>query len=270
MSNLALQPQKVQGYGWRKQRPDSRDRIFNNENVIKAPSQVPKEVDLSPQMPPIYDQGQLGSCTGNGWARVMEYMAMRDNQAADTPSRLFIYFNERVIENTVSSDSGAEIRDGAKVVATLGVPSETLCPYDISKFAERPSDQAYAEAKKDIAVVYKSIVLGGPGAPMRSAIAAGFPIVYGFPVPDYFEGSWDPTTEPLPLPGDSPNWIGGHCVVITGYDFSLTRFHVPAFLCDNSWGSSWGIGGRFWMDYRWFNPDQSLASDLWIVEKVSV
>ena len=32
------------------------------------------------------------------------------------PSRLFIYYNERVMEGTVNSDSGAQIRDGIKSV----------------------------------------------------------------------------------------------------------------------------------------------------------
>ena len=53
------------------------------------------------------------------------------------PSRLFIYYNERVIEGTVGSDAGAQIRDGIKVVAKQGVPPETDWPYDIAKFAQQ-------------------------------------------------------------------------------------------------------------------------------------
>jgi hypothetical protein len=43
---------------------------------------------------------------------------------AFTPSRLFIYYNERVIEGTVAHDAGAQIRDGIKAVAKLGAPPE--------------------------------------------------------------------------------------------------------------------------------------------------
>lgn len=264
-----LTPRKIKGYGWRKDMPDPRDRIFNLENTVEKVTGVPGEVDLTPQMPPVYDQGQLGSCTGNGWAGVMEAQAIKQNEVADTPSRLFIYYNERVIENTVSQDAGAEIRDGAKAVVEDGVPSETLWPYDISQFATQPPQQVYDQAKKHEALVYKRIVLGGPGAPVRSALAQGFPIVFGFPVPDYFEQGWNPATEPLPIPGPNAKFIGGHCMVLVGYDFTLQRFSVPVLKARNSWSPGWGENGYCYLDYRWFPADNSLGSDLWIVEQVS-
>jgi C1A family cysteine protease len=104
---------------------------------------------------------------------------------------------------------------------------------------------------------------------MRSAIASGLPIVFGFSVPASFEdGSWDPRAEPLPLPGAGAQFIGGHCVTISGYDFTRSRFNVPAFQCENSWGPGWGMSGRFWMDYRWFTPSRGLTDDLWVISRV--
>src|SRR5690242_15739291 len=97
----ALSPRKVQRYGWRPDLPDPRDRIYNLEEKVSLASALPDSVDLSPHMPPIYNQGHLGSCTGNGIARVLEYQAIAQGQPAVTPSRLFIYYNERVIEGTI-------------------------------------------------------------------------------------------------------------------------------------------------------------------------
>lgn len=263
---------KTKGYGWRPDLPDHRDRIYNLEEEIKQSAAVPGKFDLAPHMPPIYNQGQLGSCTGNGIARVLEYEAMRQGEPEVTPSRLFIYYNERVLEGTVNTDSGAEIRDGIKVVATEGAPPESEWPYsdaDPGPFQKKPPPNVYADAIKHEALVYKRIIVGGPGAPMRSAVAAGYPIVFGFSVPASFEdGSWDPSTHPLPLPRPNEKVIGGHCVVITGYDFTTQRFPQPAFQCDNSWGADWGMGGRFWMNYRWFDPHAGLASDLWMIQRV--
>lgn len=255
-------------YGWKRDLPDHRDRIFNNASVVLAAHQVPTQVDLSAKMPPIYDQGQLGSCTANGWARIMEMREMAQGKPASTPSRLFIYYNERLIEGDIGQDNGAQVRTGAQVVASIGAPPETDWAYDIDKFAERPPAQAFTDAKKEEALTYQRIVIGGPGAPMRTAVANGLPIVFGFSVPDFFEQGWD-TTTPLPLPGGQTQIIGGHCVVITGYDWTCTHFPVPAFQCDNSWGPAWGIGGRFWMDYRWFDPNPGLAQDLWVVQSVN-
>jgi C1A family cysteine protease len=267
-----LVPRKIQGYGWRPDLPDSRDRIFNLEEKVSLGSALPGSADLSPHMPPIYDQEQLGSCTGNGIARVLEYQSISEGEPAVTPSRLFIYYNERVIEGTVNQDAGAQIRDGIKVVVSEGAPPETEWPYSDANpgpFEQKPPAKAYRDAIKHEALVYKRIILGGPGAPIRSALAAGLPIVFGFSVPAYFEdGTWDPTQEPLRVPGPNDHFIGGHCVVISGYDFTGTRFKDWAFQCENSWGAGWGMNGRFWMDSHWFDANAGLASDLWVISKV--
>jgi len=135
-------PRKIKGYGWHADLPDPRDRIYNLEDEVKLASALPTKVDLSPQMPPIYNQLQLGSCTGNGIARVLEYGAITQGEPAVTPSRLFIYYGERVIEGTVSQDSGAQIRDGIKVVVKQGAPPETDWPYsdaDPGPFQAQPA-----------------------------------------------------------------------------------------------------------------------------------
>lgn len=262
-------PRKVPGYGWIPDLPDHRDRIFNLENKIFLPTAVPSIADLTAQMPPVYDQSQIGACVGNGIAAAKEYQGMKEGKPADTPSRLFIYYNGRVIEGTVSQDSGLQIRDGIKTVVNQGVCSETLWPYDIGKFADQPSAEAYQAALSNKVVTYKRILVGGPGAPMRTAISQGYPIVLGFSVPDYFEQGWNPATTPLPLPNANSTIIGGHCVVLVGYDFTLQRFSVPVFKARNSWGPSWGEAGHFYFHYNWFTSSESLAGDMWIVETVA-
>src|SRR5580693_7139532 len=108
-------------YGWAPDLPDHRDFTYS------APAQflmaLPTTMDLRPQCPPVYDQGQLGSCTGNAIAGAIEFERMKQKLAPNfVPSRLFIYYNERVIEGTVATDSGAQIRDGIKTVAQIGAP----------------------------------------------------------------------------------------------------------------------------------------------------
>ena len=97
---------------------------------------MPPAVDLRTQCPPVYDQGQLGSCTANGIAGAIEFDRKKQDLPDFVPSRLFIYYNERVMEGTVAQDAGAQIRDGIKSVAKLGAPPETDWPYDIEKFAQ--------------------------------------------------------------------------------------------------------------------------------------
>jgi C1A family cysteine protease len=116
-------PQKIQRYGWIPDIPDQRDHLFSAP--VLAPQDLPAKIDLSSQCPPVYDQGQLGSCTANAIAAAFEFTELKEQQQSEfRPSRLFIYYNERLMEGTINSDSGAQIRDGIKSVATVGVCPE--------------------------------------------------------------------------------------------------------------------------------------------------
>jgi len=120
-------PRKIQRYGWIPDLPDQRDFIY--APTVTAPVQLPASVDLRPQCPPVYDQAQLGSCTGNAIAGGFQFEEIKQNHSAIfQPSRLFIYYNERVMEGTVASDSGAQIRDGIKSVAHRGCARRTSGP----------------------------------------------------------------------------------------------------------------------------------------------
>ena len=68
---------------------------------------LPMRFNMRSKMPPIYEQFQLGSCTANALVACYEYL---------TPnfmgSRMFLYYNERLIENDVAEDNGAHICNG--------------------------------------------------------------------------------------------------------------------------------------------------------------
>jgi C1A family cysteine protease len=132
------------GYGWIRDLPDARDYVYAAP-LMRFPIGLPASVDLRSACPPIYDQGQLGSCTGNGIAGAIEFDQKKQGTKEFTPSRLFIYYNERVMEGTVPQDAGAQVRDGIKSVATLGAPPETDWSYDIAKFYESFEGQQIAQ-----------------------------------------------------------------------------------------------------------------------------
>lgn len=262
---------KIQRYGWRPDLPDHRDRIYNLERSVCRAVELPPVFSLRAQMPPVYDQGQLGSCTGNGVAGILEHMESVQGEGQVTPSRLFIYYGERTIEGTVEKDAGAQVRDGIKVVAGEGAPPESDWPYDIAKFADKPPQEAYEAAKGHEAIQYLRVLPGQAGSPIRTPISQGFPVVFGFSVPALFESkAWNPITHHLPLPTPEEEILGGHCVVAIGWDFSLKKFPVNVYEIRNSWGPDWGDAGHFWMDARWLNePTLGLSSDFWVIEKVN-
>ena len=247
----------IERYGWIPDLPDARDLLF--APPPEHAQGLPPSIDLRSKMPPVYNQGQLGSCTANAIAGAVEFAEMGEGEGEATPSRLFIYYGERQIEGTVGQDSGAQIRDGIKVVATTGVPAETDWPYDITKFAEQPPQQAYQDAAKSKAIQYLSV------APnyLKGALAVNFPVVIGFTVYSGFESPEVAQTGVLNLPQRGEQVVGGHAVLVVGYDDASQRFTVR-----NSWGEGWGQAGYFTMPYAYLlNP--SLSSDFWTIRQVA-
>jgi C1A family cysteine protease len=257
---------KIKRYGWRRQIPDFRDRKFGLSKYFKAELAPPDVADLRPKMPAIYDQGQSGTCTGNGIARCIQFL-----MPAFMPSRLFIYYNEEMLEGDPYEDNGGQIRDGIKAVAQLGVCSEAEWSFDLDiHLCVKPSRQCYIDAKKDIITEYLS--LNSPDE-VKQAIASGFPVVFGMSVYDSFESNAAIETGIIPMPGPGESIIGGHCMVISGYDLTgkaLTSkgkpVGFPCYFVDNSWGVSVDDAGRCYLPIEMIdNPD--IASDFWIIQK---
>jgi C1A family cysteine protease len=223
-------------------------------------TQLPTQVDLRDNCPEVYDQGQLGSCTANSIGAALEFDQIKQGEQSFTPSRLFIYYNERVIEGTVSSDSGAQIRDGVKSVNQLGAPPESDWAYDISKFADKPPQPAFDEAAKHKSILYQRVTQTLPQ--LKGCLAAGYPFVFGFTVYESFESQQVASSGEAPMPKAGEKQLGGHAVLAVGYDEDQQRFIVR-----NSWGPGWGMKGYFTLPYPYLLQD-TLSSDFWTIRSV--
>ncbi|MFI5366781.1 MAG: C1 family peptidase [Candidatus Binatia bacterium] len=254
----ALRSHKIQKYGWLPDLPDHRDHLYA---ATMTPQQLPPSADLRPGCPPVYDQGQLGSCTANAIAGAIEFDQMKQKlPKVFVPSRLFIYYNERAIEGTVSTDSGAQIRDGIKSVASQGDCPEPDWQYDITKFAQKPPPKCYQEAVSYKTVQYQRVARNLNQ--MKACLAAGYPFVFGFAVYQSFESQQVATSGHAPMPAPGEQSIGGHAVVAVGYEDANQWFIVR-----NSWGSGWGMSGYFTLPYAYLTQ-AGLASDFWTIHVV--
>lgn len=245
--------------GWLPDLPDTRDFLY--AAPLKVLQKLPVSTDLRSKCPPVYDQGDLGSCTANALGGAFQFGQKKQKKKDFIPSRLFIYYNERVIINTVNSDSGAQIRDGIKTLNKQGVCPETTWPYDISKFTQKPPAPAYKEALKNKITSYQRLT--NSLNILKGCLGEGYPFVYGFTVYESFMTQEVANTGIMPIPSAAEKVAGGHAVMAVGYDDAK-----QAFLVRNSWGKGWGIKGYFWMPYAYIT-NSNLCDDFWTIRLVA-
>lgn len=243
--------------GWITDRPDQRDRPYLA--ALKL-GNLPPSVDLRTSCPPVYDQGQLGSCTGQAIAAALEFDQIKQGEPYTPLSRLFIYYCERARENTVNSDAGAMIRDGIWSVAHLGAPPETEWPYDITQFTARPPEQCYTDATAHKALSYMR--LGRAITIMKSCLASGYPFVLGISVYQSFESDTVAASGRVPMPGLGEAQLGGHCMLAVGY-----QDDEQVFIVRNSWSTSWGDAGYCYIPYNYL-LSPGLSSDFWTIRTI--
>ncbi len=249
---------KISRYGWQPDLPDQRDFQFKaTPAFIKT---LPAKADLRKKCPPVYDQGDLGSCTANAIGAAFEFELIKQKAASFTPSRLFIYYNERVMERSVNNDAGAQIRDGVKSVNKDGACPESLWPYNIVKFATKPPVNAYTSALNHQVLSYQRVTR--TLNQMKGCLASGYPFVFGFTVYDSFESEAVAKTGKLNMPAANEKVVGGHAVLAVGYNDTTKRFIIR-----NSWGDNWGLSGYFTMPYDYL-LDGNLSDDFWTIRIV--
>lgn len=245
-------------FGWVRDYPDIRDSFFR----VVSPEEIdalPPSVDLRPTCPPVVDQGQLGSCTANALAGAVGFLENKDNvNPNDAFSRLFIYYNERAIEGTTGSDSGAQIRDGITTLSQQGACYESTLPYDITQFTNQPSTAAYTEGAQHIILTYQRITDFNQ---MQAALASGYPFVFGITVYESFESDNATSTGVIPIPQSNEQVLGGHALLCVGYDDANKWF-----IFRNSWGTTWGANGYGYIPYSYL-ANADLASDFWFITK---
>lgn len=258
MNAKPAQARHARPYGWTPSLPDFRDHKFKVTKAVPLPAVV----DLRPKCPPVYDQGQLGSCTANAAAGAFDFDRIRQGEAQVTPSRLFIYYNERAIDGDIKQDAGSQLRTAAKTLNKDGVCNATLWPYVVTKFAKKPTPNCYNQAAKLKSVAYQSLDSTNL-MQLQQCLAQGTPFILGFTVYESFESDAVAKTGVVPLPKKTEKVLGGHAVMCVGYQLAKKRFIVR-----NSWGADWGDAGYCYMPFDYLtNPD--LASDFWQITSVA-
>ena len=273
---MPSRPDFPHSFGWLPDLPDSRDYTITHPKIaplLKSPSSVPSSVDLRPFCTPVFDQGNLGSCTANAAAGMLEYHNKRSFGKETPVSRLFIYKATRDLMQA-KGDSGAYIRTAMGSLALCGAPPEKYWGYLEDKLDDAPPAFCYSYASNYQALTYFRLdekTVGIPSkekdatlAEIRSTLASSLPVMFGFRVYESIKGAT--ADGRIPYPARSESVLGGHAVLAVGYDDEMKIGEtVGAFLIRNSWGEGWGEKGYGWLPYEYLLG--GLAEDWWCLVK---
>jgi len=240
-----MMPKRV--LNWKPDLPDHRD-LYLKVSRFRV---LPQKVDLRPKCSTVEDQEDIGSCSAQAFVANMEYLDRVVDDKWTNLSRLFVYYNSR---DSKGEDTGAYLRDGIKALATFGAPDEDLWPYIPSKYAVKPPLRVYRQARKRCITKYERI---GNFRGVQQSLADGYPVVFGFSVYENFNSIGKDGIMSMP----SGRMEGGHAVLAVGYDNVR-----EVLIVRNSWGSSWGDAGYFYMPYL-YADNSDLTADWWTITR---
>ncbi len=259
--------------------------IETNKNIA---NNTFKKVDLRDKLSSqIINQGLLNSCSACAIAVASELYLIKNNQpfvdenaSNIDASQIFVYYNERVMEDIVDLNQPVYIRDGIKSLFKNGICSEKSWPYpemalpesiktvvangtvekiqqEVARvlaednvqiqaaISERPSQQAVVQAKKHIINRYCKLEVDEQLTELKYALSKGMPFVFGMMVPKSFYLT--PSSGEVPMPSVDEVRLGGHALLALGYDDDK-----QVFIVRNSWGKEFGDGGYCYIPYEFF------------------
>ena len=215
--------------------------------------------DLRDKFPlEVYDQGKIGSCSANALCSIFEY----DNRNFKG-SRLFLYYNERIFINEIYNDRGAYLKDGIECLKLYGLCEEKLWNYSIENLFIKPSYEAYKNAKKNYLI--EAFNISKDLKVIKYWLLKNEPIAIAIGIFSNFLDIQVSKTGIVNLPDfNNDKFLGGHAVVICGFDDNKQRF-----ILRNSWGNYWGDNGYFYLPYDYIiNDNPNLCgNDFWIITK---
>jgi C1A family cysteine protease len=228
-------------YGYKRNPADHRDFGLTSAPLVQAAP--PPAASLKEWLGAVKNQGDEGSCTAHAGTENLEFLYRKYKGQTPVFSPAFLYYQERLLDGSIQfDDDGSTGRSSCKAMNQFGVCLESQLPYIPGKYSIPPTPEQYQDA---IANKYGAYHFLSTVADMKACIASGYCFMIGFTVYDSFEAIG--ADGMMPAPNKSTEQVlGGHEVLVYGYDDAKGP---GAFSVLNSWGTSFGDSGTFYMPY---------------------
>lgn len=244
-------------YGWKRSPVDHRDRCYQPSFRGNF---LPVKADVLDLLPPVKNQGQTNTCGPHAAACLIQADEFDAKLVCDEPSVPFIYWNAREKMGNNLADTGVENRAMMQGLHDEGWCPDALMPFAQYSSSQAPEVEAYDSAENRRISDYAAVPQLATA--MMQTIASRRPFLFGFTVYQSFESELVEQTGAVPMPRTGEALLGGHDVVIYGYD-SLRK----VFLFRNSYGESWGDKGNGTIPFA-YACHPALAGDFWVVRSL--
>lgn len=234
------------------ERPDHKNFFYN-----KRDHELHKEVDLRPFVSRIRNQVNLRSCSGEAVVGAYEILLKKQYpEQYKNLSPLFVFYNAKLYEGRRPVfDAGVYIKDAIRSVKHFGICSEDIWPHSQQAVTFNPTEESYLDAKKRKIKTYSMIKEFDD---IIDALSNDIPVISAIKTYSNFTKlGWDGSSY-LAVPGQKDFLIGGHAVVLVGYD--INKEHLIA---KNSFGPAWGNDGYFYIPFEYAKTH---FLDSWIIE----
>ena len=232
---------------------DSRDFVYSSVKEVKT-SILPQKF-LKPEWE-VNFQDRYGSCVGQAASGVKDCHETKESGILVRTSPLFIYSKCKELDGL--KQPGTYPRIAMQVLKEDGICLEDEFPYHLLTDDINPIKPSIDIIKKANKYKIKSYARVNTIEEIKSAIMNDGPVLTAFV---WFDNMNDPEFGGF-LPMPNGYLLGGHALMISGWDNSLTHTYKTAYMENktfkgffrvrNSWGDSWGDKGYCWVPYQFF------------------
>ena len=223
--------------------------------VNTAAASLPASVDLTPHAAPVGDQGQVGSCAA--WSTDYGALGYWENVEGIAGGGLEPMYTYSQLVN--GQDTGSSIDANLQIAQQQGVDDQADYTQGNFDYVDRPTAAEKANAAHWKLTSFTELTIQQSKSStvtqqsIKTALAAGNPVVIGIPVYANFEsvtsanhGLYSSVSGPL---------LGYHAIAALGYNSTGLRI-------ENSWTASWGDAGFATLSWSFVNT--------YVIEAVSV
>ncbi len=240
--------------------------------VTRSYNGLPESHSLVQYCPKPRSQGNFGSCsawsTGYAARTIAEAIANgwvnTDIITEEAFSPWFVYTNIRRNHNDNCS-GGTAIEDALRLMKNTGITKFSEYSSECEDYVPTPIMEASERYKIDdyfTLIPYQCNDYQLKINSVKKAIANDRPVIFAMDVYKSFGDSWGKELWDGVMEGNP----GGHAMCVIGYDDNM---YGGAFHIQNSWGTSWGDGGRIWVKYDDFAKCAKYAFEMYVRPKTT-